>query len=109
MNQIFPKEIINSTIHSHQFKHSKKSKIIYTTILCAIIAVITALPFVKVDIYSTHRGLIKPDQERLAIASINSGKADFVNLESNQFVNKGDTLIILDNSLINEKLHLLRL
>lgn len=109
MNQIFPKEIINSTIHSHQFKHSKKSKIIYTTILCSIITLITALPFIKVDIYSTHRGLIKPDQERLNIASINSGKAVFVNLESNQFVNKGETLITLDNGLINEKLNLLKL
>ncbi|GGD28406.1 HlyD family secretion protein [Hyunsoonleella pacifica] len=109
MHQIFPKEIINSSIHSHQFKHSKKSKVIYTTILCAIIAVLVALPFVRVDIYSTHRGLIKPDQERLTVTSINSGKAVFVNLKSNQFVNKGDTLISLDNTLINEKLNLLKL
>jgi HlyD family secretion protein len=51
MKQIFPKEIIENTIHVHQFKHRKKSSIIYSTFLIALIGVFVSLTFIKVDIY----------------------------------------------------------
>lgn len=106
MKQIFPKEIIESTIETHQFKHSKKSKVIYSIILIALITIIILLPFIKVDIYTSARGLIKPDKERLPVTSINSGKVMFACLKNNAFVQKGDTLLVLDNTIINEKLNL---
>lgn len=31
--QLFPKEIIKNTVEAHQFKHSRKTSIIYTIIL----------------------------------------------------------------------------
>lgn len=106
MKQIFPKEIIENTIESHQFIHSKKSKVIYTIILVSLITIIGLLPFITIDIYTSSRGLIKPDKERLTITSLNSGKVIHVNLKNNNFVKKGDTLLILDNTVINEKISL---
>ncbi len=106
MKEIFPKEIINSTVEVHQFKHKTRSKIIYSIILLSLIAIIAALPFVKVDIYTSARGLIKPDKERLTLTSINSGRVIFTNIKNNRYVQKGDTLLILNNTMINEKLNL---
>ncbi len=106
MKQIFPKEIIESTIEVHQFKHSSKSKIIYSTILISIILILGLLPFIKVDIYTSARGIIKPDKERLSVTSLNSGKIIQTNLKNNSLVKKGDTLLVLDNTIIDEKLKL---
>ena len=106
MKQIFPKEIIESTIEVHQFKHSSKSKIIYSTILLSIILILGLLPFIKVDIYTSARGIIKPDKERLSVTSLNSGKIIQTNLKNNSLVKKGDTLLVLDNTIIDEKLKL---
>lgn len=106
MKQIFPKEIIDNTIEVHQFKHSTKSKIIYSIILLSILTMFILLPFIKVDIYTSARGIIKPDKERLSVASINSGKVVTTNLKNNMLIHKGDTLLVLDNSIISEKLHL---
>lgn len=106
MKQIFPKEILESTLEAHQFKHGTKSKVIYTIIIIAILVLLTSLPFIKVDIYTSARGIIKPDKERLSVASLNSGKIVSVNLRNNKRVQEGDTLLVLDNTIISEKLKL---
>ncbi len=106
MKQIFPKEIIDSTVEVHQFKHAKKSQIIYTIILSALVVIIVLLPFKTVDIYTSARGIIKPDKDRLLVSSLNSGKILETNLKHNKSVTKGDTLLVLDNAIIIEKLKL---
>ncbi|APY11037.1 secretion protein HlyD [Seonamhaeicola sp. S2-3] len=106
MKQIFPEEVLESTVETHQFKHGKKSKIIYTIILTALILVFALLPIIRVDIYTSSRGLIKPDKERLAITSLNSGKVIYTNLKNNRFVEKGDTLLILDDKVVDEQINL---
>ncbi|WP_445737411.1 HlyD family secretion protein [Mariniflexile sp.] len=106
MKQIFPKEIIESTVEAHQFKHSSKSKIIYTVILLSVLIILVLLPFIKVDIYTSARGIIKPDKERLSVTSLNSGKIISTHVKNNSLVHKGDTLLILDNTIIDEKLKL---
>ena len=109
MKQIFPKEIIGNTLEVHQFKHSTKSKVIYSVILLSLCIIIVLLPFIKVDIYTSARGIIKPDIERISVSAMNSGKVTFTNIKNNKQVQKGDTLLILDNALINEKLNLSQL
>lgn len=106
MKQIFPKEILNSTVEVHQFKHSNKIKIIYTVILVSILIILVLLPFIKIDIYTSAKGIIKPDRERLSVTSINSGKIVSTRLKNNSLVHKGDTLLVLDNTIVDEKLKL---
>src|SRR5690606_18314298 len=106
MKQIFPKEILESTVEVHQFQLSSRSMIIYSIILIALLLILMLLPFIKVDIYTTARGIIKPDKERLFISSLNSGIIVATNIKNNHLVQKGDTLLVLDNTIINEKLKL---
>ncbi|WP_105048798.1 hypothetical protein [Polaribacter butkevichii] len=75
--QIFPKEIIENTLEVHQFKHTNKSKIIYSIILLTLISALISLPFINVTIYNTSQGLIRSDKERILLESSNSGKVIF--------------------------------
>ena len=106
MKQVFPKEIIESTVQTHIFRHSTKIKVIYLIILLAVLTALALLPFTNVDIYSTSRGIIKPDKERITITAPISGKISTSNLNNNMFVKKGDTLVCFDASIIAEKLSL---
>lgn len=104
MKQIFPKEIIDNTTEVHQFKHSTKSSVIYSILLFAFLGILIALPFLKVDVYSSARGIIKPDKDRIDINVINSGRIIYSTVQNNIKVNKGDTLLVIDNNGIDERI-----
>lgn len=103
MKQIFPKEISENSIEVHQFKHSNKSKIIYSLILLLLIASLISLPFIKVTIYNTSQGIIRSDKERITIQTINGGKVISHSLKNNLQVKKGDTLLALNNIALTQK------
>lgn len=102
--KIFPKEIIENSAEVFKFKHTTKSKIIYSLLLAAIIVAIISLPFIKVDVYTTSIGLVKPNTERVSVNSINSGRVKFSAVKDNKEVIAGDTLLIIENNIIEEKL-----
>lgn len=71
-----------------------------------LIGAFAALPFLKVDVVSTARGIIKPNKERVDISLINSGQVLFSSLVNNKIVAIGDTLLILNDQGIDQKLNL---
>jgi HlyD family secretion protein len=103
--QIFPKEILESTLEVHQFKHTNKSKIIYTIILLTLVTALISLPFINVTIYNTSQGLIRPEKERILLESSNSGKVIFHQIRNNLQVKKGDTLLLINNLSITQKIN----
>lgn len=107
MNQIFPKEIIKNSVEVHRFKHRVSSKIIYSILLMIIISISAALPFVFLDIYSSARGIIKAKKEKNLLFSLYSGKIKNIFIKENQTVQKGDTLLNIDNTIVKDKLNLL--
>ncbi len=104
MKQIFPKEIVENTVEVHQFKHTNKSKIIYTVITLSVIIALFSLPFVYVTVYNNSQGIVKPDKERIVIQNSMSGKTHYQNLVNNKSVKKGDTLLIINNTFIQQKI-----
>lgn len=108
MKDVFPKEILENTTQVHQFKHNKKSSIIYSTFLIALIGTFISLPFIKVDVYTSSRGLLKPEQERISLNLIYAGKVLKSSIKLNKKVTIGDTLIILDDHNIDSKLGLIQ-
>tara|TARA_R110001606_G_scaffold397304_1_gene573413 strand:+ start:2752 stop:3912 length:1161 start_codon:yes stop_codon:yes gene_type:complete len=103
--QIFPKEIIENTLEVHQFKHTNKSKTIYSFILLALITALISLPFINVTIYNTSQGLIRSDKERIILESSNSGKVIFHQLKNNLQIKKGDTLLLINNLAITQQIN----
>jgi len=64
--QIFPKEILGNTFEVHQFSHSRKSIIIYTVLLLLLLGILISLPLIKTDVYTSARGIIKSEKERVS-------------------------------------------
>jgi len=104
--KIFPKEIIENTVQSYVPKNKTKSKAIYGILLLLIFAGLIALPFIQVKIYTTSRGIIKPDLDRISITSLNSGKVIFSDIKNNQYVEKGDILLIIKNDVLDDQIAL---
>src|SRR5690606_1452714 len=77
-------------------------------VLLSIMGFLLSLPFIYVDVYTTSRGIIKPEDERTVLTLINSGKVAYKNMANNQRVEAGDTLLILNNEQISDKLSLYR-
>ncbi len=107
MKQIFPKEIIQNTVEVYRFRHKISSKIIYGLLTTCIIIICISLPFVFIDIYSSAQGIIKSKKEKNLLISLHSGRIANIFIQENQTVKKGDTIIIIDNTTIKNKIHLL--
>ncbi|WP_297793095.1 HlyD family efflux transporter periplasmic adaptor subunit [uncultured Eudoraea sp.] len=104
--EIFPKEIIENTVQAYVPKNKTKSKVIYGIILLLLCTVFISLPFIKIKIYTTSRGVIKPDQERIAINSINSGKVLYSDMHSNKYVKQGDVLLAIKSDVLDDQIAL---
>jgi len=103
---VFPLEVLEQTAQFHYFTHHRTSRIIYMAILVFICGVLAALPILKVEVYSTARGIIMPAKEREKLTIINSGRIVYSRLSDNTTVNAGDTLLVIDNNGLDDKLEL---
>lgn len=103
MKNIFPTEIVENTIEVHRFKHTVKSKIIYGILLLSIFGIGISLPYVSLDIYSSAQGILKSEKERNLISSFYSGKIQQIYISENDYVQQGDTLLIINNVIGKEK------
>ena len=105
--QLFPKEILENTYEVHQFKYSKRSQKIYLFLLFLLLGALLSLPFIKVNIYTSVRGVIKPQEERIPLRINQQGQVIYSILRPHQLVHKGDTLLRLAHPVLDEKKTLL--
>lgn len=104
--QIFPKEILDTSVEVFQFRYSGRTRAIYLIIVVTILGLLALLPFVKVNIYTSAKGIIRPLQNRTSLTVINSGSIIYSNLKENVSVSAGDTLLVIDNNGIDHQLEL---
>ncbi|MEO1013101.1 MAG: HlyD family efflux transporter periplasmic adaptor subunit [Bacteroidota bacterium] len=103
MRQIFPQEIVEHTTNRFIPQNTVRGKIIYGTVLLACILGIGSLPFISVGIFSTAKGYIRPEKERVALTSVNSGEVFHSDIYNNKRVERGDTLLVLQNNSLDEQ------
>ncbi|CAM1359651.1 HlyD family secretion protein [Tenacibaculum xiamenense] len=102
--QLFPKEIIENTVEVHQFKHNRKTSIIYTIILMSLLIGFISLPFIKITVSETSQGMLRSESDRIWVQNLTSGEVIQKSLKNNSLVKKGDTLLVLSNKTnIQEK------
>jgi len=77
---------------------SVKSRVVYLTIVLALIGALALLPFIYVDVSIQTPGIIQSEITRQTITAPFTGKLVYSNLKENRKVAKGDTLIVLDAS-----------
>lgn len=88
----FSSDPIN-TLENLISKNKTKSFSIYLIILLAVIILLGSLPIIKLDISSQSRGIIRSKTDNVPVATIVSGRVNWIALKNNVFVKKGDTLI----------------
>lgn len=84
---------------------------IYIIVLTIVLITIFSLPFVKVPISVSSRGIVRPEQENTKIFSMVGGRVvRSVLAKINQKVEKNDTLLVItSDELVNQRGHNLRL
>ena len=102
--EIFPEEILNNTVESHIIKHNKKTSRLFVITFLALLIAFVSLPFIYIDIYTTSRGTIIPQEKKLTLYSPISGKISFFKVEENQKIKK-----VLTSNTSNDVLILIHL
>lgn len=105
-DELFPKEIIENSQETNFSTHSTRSRIIYSTIVLSLIGLMSALPFIRVDVGIRSQGMIRPVTEVQKIISPLSAKIISVTAGENSYVQKGDIIATLDDTDIKERLQL---
>lgn len=106
MKSIFPKEIIEQTTQYFIAKNTIRSQVIYGIILLFMAASLASLPFIHVSVFTSARGYIKPNKDRLALTSISAGIVKFNSIKNNAAVVSGDTLLVLQSQNLDEQIAL---
>jgi len=82
-----------NTLENLIAKNKTKSFSIYLIILLAVVILLGLLPVIKLDISSQSRGIIRSKTDNVPVATIVSGRVNWIALKNNAFVKKGDTLL----------------
>lgn len=90
---IFPKEIIRFSLESHYSRFSRHSITIYLLLIATIVTALVALPFLKVDVTSQSRGMIRSQTEPTSIQTPVTGQVKRIRIHENMKVSVGNTLV----------------
>lgn len=101
---LFPPEIIEHTTESHFAKHHKGTQIIYVVVLLVLLIGIGVTPFIKIEITTQSRGIIRSPQENNLLQSAIYGEVKKVSITENCRVVVGDTLMLINTEKINEQI-----
>lgn len=55
---IFPPEIIDNSVETHFVKNNIRSKVLYISVLVALVLFVASMPFIVIDISTQARGII---------------------------------------------------
>lgn len=103
VNKIFPEDILKNTVEYHIAKHNSKTNILFWTIFLALTGIFLTLPYISIDLYTTSRGIIMPKENKISLYPPASGRVLEFNIDENQKVKEGDTLLIIDHTILEEK------
>ena len=97
MPQIFPPEIINYSTETHFVKRQSKTWIVYLLVLLFVTATIVSLPFIYVEVSTQARGVIRSEFDNNRLQMVVGGEVMDVRMTENQWVEQGDTLLVLNS------------
>lgn len=103
--QLFPSDIIQSTIEAYLPKVAVRSQLIYTLIIVSIFGILVSLPFIFIDISVQSNGIVRTVSEKTEIKSLISGTVKAVNVSENQNIAQNTTLFVVATDDIDTKLN----
>lgn len=101
--KLFPEEIIDNSSEANFSKHSVQTKLIYVTVLLALVAIFVALPLIHVTVSVKSQGIIKPMTNRNQLVSLVSGNIEELYIEENASVVRGQTVAKIAAPVLQEQ------
>lgn len=102
--QIYPVDQVADSIEAHMARHSRKSQAIYLTVVLSVLALLAALPVVRVPVSIQSGGIIRPLTEKHDVTLGTSGLVEAVLTRENQAVRRGQVLVRLRAAPLEERL-----
>jgi len=96
-------ETLLYTTETLYHRNKVKTFSIYLVVLLIVTVAIALLPIIRVDISTQARGVMRPVSENIPITGVVSGRVVSLHLSNNQTVSKGDTLLTLETSPLDEE------
>lgn len=104
--QLFPTEIIENTTEVYLPKVTVRSQIIYLTVLLCLIAMLVALPYIKVSISTNSNGIVRTVAEKSDLKAITSGQVSDWLVKENQKVEAGEIIAVMATEMLDSKINL---
>ena len=95
---LLPFPLVSGNIEGLHARHRRSTRIIYLTVLFALLAGAVALPFIHVDVSSSARGVLRPERQRTPVTTPLAGRVLHSRLVENRNVCAGDTLLVLSTA-----------
>jgi membrane fusion protein, peptide pheromone/bacteriocin exporter len=86
-----------TSVESYFHRLNTRVKMIYILLVSFIILLFISLFFIRIPVLINSRGLIRPINENTTIKSAQSGQIDQLYYLDGEFINKGDSLLSLNN------------
>ncbi len=99
-------ENVTHTVENLWAKTRVNTRSIYLVVVILIIGFLCALPHIFVDISSQSRGIVRSSYENVPITNMVASRLLSVHFQANQQVNRGDTLFVLDPSILQTEIQL---
>lgn len=103
-NEIFPFEMINHNVEALHARHHQTTRIIYLTVLLLLIGGFTATFFIKINVSTQSRGVLRTESANNSLQVAVSGQILQLDLSENQQVRQGDTLLTISTAEIDEQI-----
>lgn len=104
MPRIFPAEVLQQSVYTWLPRIQVQSQIIYTTVVGAVIAMLLAAIFIKVDVSVNVGGIVRPVTERSELRSLAGATITRVPVKEGDHVQAGQVLLSLQQDITDNKL-----
>ncbi len=105
---LIPCCIVPGTIETYLFRISPRSQAIYIITVFLLIAGLISMPFVFVDVTFSSSGMVTTMHENQMIISPSNGMLVYSRIRPDERVEAGDTLLVLDTSVVDARKRYLR-
>lgn len=97
MNRIFPAEAFEQSAVAYHQQIRVRSQVIYLVIVCTVVLLLAAMPFIYVDVSVQSRGVLQSTLERHGVHAPVGGRIVQYQLEENKKVAAGESLLTIES------------
>lgn len=102
--QLCPSEVIDFSIEQHLARFSKRSHVIYVTVIVVLSAGAVALPVIHVDVSVQSDGIVRPVTEKHEVTAPTGGFVETFAVRETQQIQQGQLLLRLRDTPLQARL-----